>query len=569
MGFQYTPYIPPLLLAATLSAVIAFGAWRRRGRVPGAISAAVLMLGVAWWSLAYAFQLSSTTLAAKLAWSRAVYLGMVVIPSAWLAFALAYTGRGQLLTRGNVAILAVEPLVTVVLAWTNGSHGLIHSSARLSTGFPAVMLDLTNGPWLWIDVVYSYALNLLGCLLLLQAYFGAPSYYRGQVGVLLLGAGVPWVAEIVSFSGLTPFPHVDLTPIAFVFSGLAVLWGVYRYGLMDIVPVALETVFRKLSDGIIVLDPQDRVVDLNPSAEAILGGSASSVVGQLAADILPGCPHQAVDHMDSTETHEEISLGLNGGLRHYDLRITPLHDLSGRRTGRVVAFRDISERKRAEEIIKQMAYYDELTGLPNRRLFKDRLDLEMAHAVRNGQQLALLMLDLDGFKEVNDALGHRAGDQMLKIVAARLKELLRKSDTAARLGGDEFLLLLPEMLRGEHAGVVAQRVLEAVREPIRLDGHELRPSASIGISVYPRDGEDAEALIKKADLAMYHAKREGRNNYFWYTPDTMAGGFERGMARSGAGRPPNGDGPTSEDAEGDGQRAQPRSRVAEIWERWG
>jgi diguanylate cyclase (GGDEF)-like protein len=180
--------------------------------------------------------------------------------------------------------------------------------------------------------------------------------------------------------------------------------------------------------------------------------------------------------------------------------------------------RDITERKRMEQQLKDMATHDALTGLPNRRLFNDRLHMVLAQAQRNHRTLAVVLLDLDRFKDINDMLGHNVGDQLLEAVGKRLTSLMRKSDTVARWGGDEFILVLPEIARAEDAGRVAQRILEAFRKPFVLGGHWLHITASIGIATYPNDGEDADTLIKNADTAMYRAKEQGRNSYqLWPT----------------------------------------------------
>jgi diguanylate cyclase (GGDEF)-like protein/PAS domain S-box-containing protein len=181
--------------------------------------------------------------------------------------------------------------------------------------------------------------------------------------------------------------------------------------------------------------------------------------------------------------------------------------------GIVVVVRDISERTYAEEQIKHLAYHDALTGLPNRLLFKDRLTVALSHAQRNGSRLAVLFLDLDRFKVINDSLGHNIGDQLLQAVAARVQSCVRESDTVARLGGDEFTLLLPNLSRSDDAAPVAQKLLEAVRYPFHIEGREFFITTSIGVSLYPEDGLDAETLIKNADTAMYQAKEQGRDNY--------------------------------------------------------
>jgi diguanylate cyclase (GGDEF)-like protein len=181
--------------------------------------------------------------------------------------------------------------------------------------------------------------------------------------------------------------------------------------------------------------------------------------------------------------------------------------------------RELSERKKAEETIRQMAFHDTLTGLPNRALFNDRLGVALAHARRHKHRVAVMLLDLDHFKEVNDTLGHSVGDQLLKAVGDRLFSLLRESDTVSRMGGDEFLLLLPEMADPAHASSAAERILQSIRQPFVLESHTIHITTSLGIAIYPDDGTDGDTLVKKADLAMYRVKEEGRDSYQRYTEE--------------------------------------------------
>jgi diguanylate cyclase (GGDEF)-like protein len=177
---------------------------------------------------------------------------------------------------------------------------------------------------------------------------------------------------------------------------------------------------------------------------------------------------------------------------------------------------NITERKQAEEKIRQMAYHDSLTGLPNRKLFSDRLGIALAQAKRNQKGVAVTMLDLDHFKDVNDTLGHDVGDLLLKAAAERLSAALRKGDTVARFGGDEFVLILPDLKGMEDVIQVAQKIVESFRKPFLIDTHELLVTTSIGIAVYPHDGTDEGILLKNADIAMYQVKQAGRDQYQTY-----------------------------------------------------
>ncbi|AAR35420.1 EAL domain-containing protein [Geobacter sulfurreducens] len=226
----------------------------------------------------------------------------------------------------------------------------------------------------------------------------------------------------------------------------------------------------------------------------------------------------------ATQEHRDRS----GDKRVVEVMTSPLLGSDGVAIGIIEAFRDITDRRQAEETIRQMAYYDSLTGLPNRRLFNDRLRQSLALAQRNKRLLSVLFLDLDRFKLINDTLGHAVGDKLLMQVAKRLKGVCRRDgDTVARQGGDEFIINLSVISDVKDALKVAQKIIDSLRTPFVIDGHELFITTSIGISVFPYDGRTSDALVKNADFAMYRAKEQGRNNCQLYTPEMNSKAFER------------------------------------------
>lgn len=208
----------------------------------------------------------------------------------------------------------------------------------------------------------------------------------------------------------------------------------------------------------------------------------------------------------------------DGSVVHVEASVSLTRNAAGEPAGFRGIVRDVTSRKKMQEAIAHLAYHDNLTGLPNRLLFNDRLAMAVAQSSRKRLKFALLMLDLDRFKDINDTYGHAVGDRMLRSAGMRLSSSLRKADTVARMGGDEFLVLLQDITAAESSFNIARKILNAFERPFVIDGREFHISTSIGIAVYPDDGLDAETLLKHADAALYRAKKEGRNRYLRYLP---------------------------------------------------
>ena len=348
---QFAPYAIPLVITAAISAGLALYS-RRRYLAAGTGWFALLMLAVSVWSLSYALELSGDDLSDKLFWSKVEYLGIATIPALWLAFALQYTGRERWLTRRNWLVLSVEPAVTLLLVWTNEFHGLIWQSTKLNAGGPFV--DFKHGPFFWVHVAYSYVLLALGTWLLAQAFIKSQRLYRRQVAILLLGLLAPWVGNALYITRLSPFPGLDLTPFGYTLTGLAVILGLFRFRLLDVVPVARDVVIAEMPDGMILLDAENRIIDLNPAAQRIIGRQ-EDVIGQPVVLVLSGRPDVIEHFRAATEARGDVVLGGGQAQGVYDLRASPLHDRHGRSTGQLVMLHDVTERKAAEEAQRRLA----------------------------------------------------------------------------------------------------------------------------------------------------------------------------------------------------------------------
>jgi diguanylate cyclase (GGDEF)-like protein/PAS domain S-box-containing protein len=263
---------------------------------------------------------------------------------------------------------------------------------------------------------------------------------------------------------------------------------------------------------------------ISPNYNEVLGYTAEELIGKRLIDFIHPDDRQGVKIgfqrvFESAALEQMIYrfINKNGEFSCFESTGKVYQTASGDARA-VFISRDTTERLRYEDTIWHQAFHDILTDLPNRLLFRDRLNLAMAHAKRNEHMLAVLFLDLDRFKLINDTLGHGVGDLLLREVTYRLTQSVRDEDTVARMGGDEFAILLPKVLRIDNAAKVATKILESIKQPLNVDGHELYITTSIGIVIYPNDGEDAGILLKNADTAMYLAKEKGRNNYQLYAP---------------------------------------------------
>ncbi|HXQ32580.1 MAG TPA: histidine kinase N-terminal 7TM domain-containing protein, partial [Anaerolineales bacterium] len=282
MQFQYTHYILPLVAASIIAGFVAVNVWRWRATASGAKALVLLALTIAVWSLGYALEIAGADLPTKIFWGKSQYIGIGTIPLLWVIFTYSYLTQGTRLTRRNVTLLSIVPLITLILAFTTEFHGLIWKDIQIHTVGTFSALDVTHGFWFWVYWIYSNILLLAGTIFVFRSFKRTKGLFRRQNVLLLIAVLAPWVGNVLYVTGLSPIPNLDITPFAFTISVVVFALGIYRFQLGNLAPVGRDLVVEKMPDGMIVLDAQGYIVDINPALQKALRIPASQGIGQRA-----------------------------------------------------------------------------------------------------------------------------------------------------------------------------------------------------------------------------------------------------------------------------------------------
>jgi diguanylate cyclase (GGDEF)-like protein/PAS domain S-box-containing protein len=521
-------FISALFCTTIISLLVAYQVWQRRS-APGRIYLTCLLAAVAEWSFCTALEALAIGQSAKLVWSKLEYLGSYSAAPFLLIFISQYIHQDKWLTRRNLALLWIIPVLTVLLAATNELHHLIW------TGFVpgpegSNLMIYQHGAWFWFSIVDIYIILFVGSFFLIRAMFQTSYLFHRQARAYLLAILAPWLAASLYLTGLTPIAGMDITPVGFMVTGVILASGISQGWLFDLVPVARDTLIESMGDCLLVVDDQNRIIDINPAARRLVGRTMEDCIGQPAKDTLRIWQNIA-QYCESFEpVKAEVHLGMQN--LYMDMHITPLFNQRKHLTGRLIIMRDITHSKQVEvdlqqvnhnlesrlveikslqDQLREQATHDSLTGLYNRRFMAEILEKEISQALRNNLPVSLVMIDIDHFKGLNDNLGHKAGDEMLCKMCDLLATRCRKGDYVCRFGGEEFLVLMP----GAPLEIGLQRAEEwrhGVEElPAPGDHPDLHITISLGAAVLPEDGKDSSTLLQAVDQALYKAKAAGRN----------------------------------------------------------
>jgi PAS domain-containing protein len=310
----------------------------------GSVPLVVFLFALSWWDLTYSLFWAGVPALYSNFWLYITYVGAVVVPATLMLIALQISGKSYWIRAPFIIALSIEPLLVLILLFTDPWHGLFFAGKETQN----IGMIMAVGPVFWTNVIYSYLLVLIAFIVLIRRFFQTSGIYKKQIGVILVGIGFPWLNSIIFVSGLSPFPNADNTPLSFTIAGLAFTYALFHYGLLDIIPIARHVLIENMGDGVLVLDSQNRLVDINPAAEQVLGSLEKSRIGKPVETIFSGWSEIVKAFQDVKDTYTVIPIS-DPPRGYFDLRISPLYDNDHRFLGRLVVWRDITTLKRAQD----------------------------------------------------------------------------------------------------------------------------------------------------------------------------------------------------------------------------
>lgn len=518
--------IPAAASAIIIFFIIIFIVRYRRKNV-GAWQVTLLLISFFIWSFSYSMVLFNWSLQAKVLWFNIAQIGPDFAPIIFFYLALEHSGYGDLLHKKAIYLASIFPLFTTLLMWTNDFHHLLRKSIRLNPIAGNVSnLSIERGPWFFAETIYGYIFICISLYILIR--FIKVSSSKRQTLIIIGAICFPIVFNVLDVLNINPLKPYGASSIVFSITGIVLAWGLFREHLLDITPIARTVVLENIGDGVIVLDLNNRIVDVNPASYCLFFEeyqAHSHLVGKQINQVLSFWDADKAQLLLSNN-RIQIELSINNRRRIYNVNLTTLYDKAKKVIGMVLIFDDITEVKQAnerlqeqldkieilQEQLREQAIKDSLTGCYNRHYLNDTLLKESIRADREKKPLGLLMLDIDYFKKINDSYGHLNGDIVLKTIGDQLRRFVRGMDTVFRYGGEEFLLVMPGIALGNiiNRAEELRAQIAGLKIPVSLET-SISITVSMGISIYPTSNFGIYEVLDCADKALYDAKKSGRN----------------------------------------------------------
>jgi diguanylate cyclase (GGDEF)-like protein len=532
MFLREHPYVAILCLSAIISSCVALTAWTRRELAPATRPFTWLMVAIAAYATIAAANASSFSLPVIIFLATLEYVAANSVVALYFTFTLYFAGHRQWLRHRRRSLIWLVPIVNMLLVMTNHWHHLVWREWLMPV-FPDKMITAQHGPgYFWIAASF-YVYVLTGSLLVARAALTASDLYRKQAITIICSVFPPVIAGSLYAFELVPL-SINILPMSFLLTGLIYFTSLFRFRLFDLLPIARDVLIECMGEGVIVLDDECRVIDLNPAAQRYIAHPPE----KLAACI--GQPLQAVlSHWPEIVTCCQTTGGLATTIIkrphipcYLEVQVSCLCDYQQQNTGKLLVVRDITQQEQAQiqiqqanqalksqlkeiqtlrDQLREQATRDRLTGLFNRHYFEEAMPAELAKAKRCQSPLSVMLLDIDYFKVVNDSYGHLAGDHALRVFSQTLQAHIRSSDIACRYGGEEFVIAFPGMSLNE-AYAKAISIRHAFKSiPIEFAEFRFHATVSIGVGCFWDYSESQDQLLRKVDQALYAAKTKGRD----------------------------------------------------------
>lgn len=510
MGSQLNVYITLICTSGVLSLYLCAFVLKQRHKYTKIAKYFIFYTAaLAIYCFGAAFGLMATSLEEMKFWTVIQYIGMPISTPLGLLFVLHYLGIK--LTWQRCAALLIIPAVSFLMVATNDFHHLHYRIFEIdpTLGVPYIYQEV--GSWYLIHGAYTFACMLVPALLILFRWRETRSTYRPQLVALFFGQLVPMATAFIYLVGLAP-PGIDPVPMVLWLSSLLYLWSINSSRLFTVMPIAKNTIFNSINDGVVVLDEAHRLIEFNQAAKRMLPELEESLYGMDFETIWGDMATETgTFKMEMTESLREIQLMKQGSHYTYQIRISSLPYVANT-TGFLLIFTDITELKTLQLQLEHQAYYDELTNILNRRAFYTKCYQQLESAQKNREPFTVAIIDIDHFKRINDTYGHHTGDQMLQHVVNICKSQLGQDVLFARYGGEEFVLSMKNYTVTESL-IMADQIRQQVAEtPLTMGDHFITTSISVGIAPLKiAEKESLQQLLNNADIALYAAKKKGRN----------------------------------------------------------
>lgn len=510
MGSQLTVYITLICTSGVLNLYLCASVFAGRHKYTKIAAFFIAYTAsIAVYCFAAAFGLMATSLEEMKFWTVIQYIGMPISAPLGLLFVLYYLGV-KLTWQKCMAILTT-PAISFWMAATNDFHHLHYRIFEIDPilGIPYIHQEI--GVWYLVHGAFTFACMLIAALLVLFRWRETSSTYRPQLVALFFGQLVPMATAFIYLVGLTP-PGIDPVPMVLWLTSLLYLWSISSSRLFKVMPIAKDTVFNSINDGVIVLDEAHRMIEFNRAAKKMFPELEKSLHGMEFEKIWQDSIMEAAPFkVEAAESVQEIQLMRQKSEYTYQVRVSSLAYV-GNTAGFLLIFTDITELKMLQMQLERQAYYDELTGIFNRRAFYTKCSQQLESAQKNTEPFTVALLDIDHFKRINDTYGHHIGDQMIQHIVKVCKSQLRQDVLFARYGGEEFVLSMKNYTVTESLMMANQICKQVAETPLSVGDNVITTSISVGIAQLEiAEKESLQQLLNNADIALYTAKEKGRN----------------------------------------------------------